>query len=186
MGGLMEWLESGGDEDRRAEERGDGELLKHRGIQASQRKEINGVCLSVSMPLCAERPLIKHTSHIWHKRGAWGTNPSLSPCFIFTPEERSSSWCSDTLCVYWCWWRMSHILTNNYSVFIFACYYVVIFHYKDGRLLEVTLRSPHVYLSIKALSNQPTGNDVPCYLQVASNTITLLVTDRITLILNTN
>jgi len=43
-----------------------------------------------------------------------------------------------------------------------------------------------LYLSIKALSNQSIGNGVPCYPHVDSNIITLLVTDRITLMLNTN
>lgn len=80
MVGLMERRESRGDEDRRVEERGDGGLLKRSGIQASQRKEINGVCLSVTVALCARRPLVKCTPHIWHKGGAWGTNPSPTLC----------------------------------------------------------------------------------------------------------
>lgn len=59
-------------------------------------------------------------------------------------------------------------------------------HYEDSLPHQVPLCSPDVYLSIKVLSHQPIGNDVPCYPHVDSNTITLLVTDRITLILNTN
>lgn len=43
-----------------------------------------------------------------------------------------------------------------------------------------------VPLSIKALSNQPFGNGISGYPYKDSNTIILLVTDRITLILNTN
>lgn len=41
-------------------------------------------------------------------------------------------------------------------------------------------------MSIKALSNQPFGNGISGYPYKDSNTIILLVTDRITLILNTN
>ncbi len=62
----------------------------------------------------------------------------------------------------------------------------MICHYEDSLPYQVPLCSPDVYLSIKALSNKPIGNGVPCYPHVDSNTITLLVTDRITLILNTN
>lgn len=80
----MRW-ESGGDEDRRVEEKGaggegGGGLLKHSGIPASQRKEINGVCLFVTEALCAKRPLTKYTPHIWHERGATIPLSTVSLC----------------------------------------------------------------------------------------------------------
>lgn len=62
----------------------------------------------------------------------------------------------------------------------------MICHYEDSLLYQVPLCSQDVYLSIKALSNQPIGNGVPCYPHIHSNAITLIVTDRITLILNAN
>lgn len=62
----------------------------------------------------------------------------------------------------------------------------MICHYENSFFKQVPLCSPDVYLSIKALSNQPIGNGVPCFPHVHSNTITLLVTDRIALMLNTN
>lgn len=58
----------------------------------------------------------------------------------------------------------------------------MIFHCEE----DSCLCSTDVYLSIKTLSNQPVGNGVSSYPNVVSNTITLLVTDRITPILNTN
>lgn len=85
--------------------RGDGGLLKQCSIQTSQRKEING-CLFVTVALYAKHPLIKQPPHIWHKHGAWGTNPSLPFCVTLSLEQRSYK-----VGLYWYWWTIVHILS---------------------------------------------------------------------------
>ena len=74
------------DEERRVEVRGGGGLLKHTGIQASQKREINGVCVSVTVALCAKRPLVKPPPHIWHERRAWGDNHLSLSLFLWRKE----------------------------------------------------------------------------------------------------
>ena len=54
-------------------------------------------------------------------------------------------------------------------------------HYEDNLLYQVALCSADVYLSIKALSHHPVGNELPCHTHIGNNTITLPVTDGITL-----
>lgn len=166
MEGLMEWKESGGDEDTGAEEKGeDGGLLKHSNIQTSQRKEINGVWLSVTAALCAKRPLVKHTPHIWHKSRARGTDPSPSLSRLLRRQEFPLG--TDLLCVdikTWYWWRNENTLRLMIS---FRCVFIsssdVTVWYAVMRTAFFPLCSPDVYLSIKALSHQHIGNGVPCY-----------------------
>lgn len=46
-------------------------------IPASHKREINGASPSVSVALCARRPLLKHNPHIWHESGARAADFSL-------------------------------------------------------------------------------------------------------------
>lgn len=61
------------------DEKGDGRLLKHSRTPGSQREEINGVCLSATVALCAKRPLVKHTpTHLAQAQGM--EHNAFSPC----------------------------------------------------------------------------------------------------------